>query len=279
MRSRFRALVQPVVAVALVLTVGLVAAAPAVWATISQAYATTSAIPIGSLVALDEKSPGTVVVADTNTAERLFGVVVPPTSSSISLGGKDSTGQVQVATSGAASTLVSTAGGEVKVGDRIAVSVIAGVGQKASGEVRIIGTAQAGLSDSTTGVAKRTVEDETGAKREVAIGQIPVLIAVATNNSDGLQGAVVPNWVQDFSNDLAGKIVSPVRIIIAGLILIVALITVATLLYSAVRNSIISIGRNPLSRGSVLKGLLQVTLIAAGILAAALGAMYVVIRL
>jgi hypothetical protein len=56
-----------------------------------------------------------------------------------------------------------------------------------------------------------------------------------------------------------------------------ALISITVLLYGAVRNSIIAIGRNPLSRSSVLKGLLQVGLISVIILGAAGGAMYLVI--
>jgi hypothetical protein len=215
-------------------------------------------------------------VATTANSERLFGIAVSPSASSISLGGTSSSGQAQIATTGGASALVSTAGGDIHVGDPIMVSVVAGVGQKASGRVRVIGTAQADFTGSGQGVAKRTIEDAKG-KREVSIGQIPVLIAVGTYNPEQGSQAAVPTWLQNFSNALAGKQVAPLRIIIAGLILLVSLVTVTVLLYAAVRNSIISIGRNPLSRSSVLRSLLEVILIAAGIMAAAVIAMYVVI--
>jgi hypothetical protein len=259
------------------LAVCLLLAAP-VSASLSQAYATTTPIAVGSLVSLDAKSTGSVVVADLNNTGRLFGVVVTPSSASISLGGGTS-GQVQVATNGNANVLVTTAGGPIKVGDPIAVSPIAGVGQKAGARVRIIGTAQADFDGSGDIVTKRTIEDGSG-KREVAIGQIPVVVAVATSTKeDGTDttSSMIPSWAQGLTNTLAGKNVSPVRVIIAALILIVSLITVAVLLYAAVRNSIISIGRNPLSRKSVLAGLLQVIVIAIVILAVAAVAMYLVI--
>ncbi len=262
--------------IALALT-GLGLGAPAALASLSQGYATTTPIPDGSLVALDTKSAGSAVVATLDNSDRLFGVAVPPSAAAVSLGGSNPNGQVQVVTTGSANTLVSTAGGDIKVGDYIAVSPIAGVGQKAVGKVRVIGTAQADFNGSGEGVTRQTITDATGAKKEVIIGQIPVVISVATINNDTSQTYTVPSWLQSFSNQLAGKSVSPVRIIIAALILLVSLVTITVLLYSAVRNSIISIGRNPLSRGSVLRGLLEVILISAGILVLAAVAMYMVI--
>jgi hypothetical protein len=164
------------------------------------------------------------------------------------------------------------------VGDYITISPIAGVGQKVGdSSTRVVGTAQTDFNGSGDGVTKRTIDDG-NSKREVAIGQIPVVIAVSSYTStDGKQPYAIPNWLQSLSNTLAGKAVSPIRIIIAGLILIVALISITVLLYSAVRNSIISIGRNPLSRSSVLRGLLQVVAIAIGILGVTAVAMYLVI--
>ena len=258
------------------LAVTLTVSAPAL-ASLSQGFATTSPIATGSLVSLDPKSSGSVVVTDLNNVGRLFGVVVPESSASISLSGTGN-GQVQVVTTGSADILVTNAGGNIQVGDYITISQVAGVGQKVgASSARIIGTAQAGFDGSGDGVTKRTIDDTTG-KKEVAIGQIPVVVAVsAYTATDGKQSYVVPNWLQSLSNTLAGKAVSPVRIIIAGLILIVAIISISVLLYSAVRNSIISIGRNPLSKSGVLQGMLAIGGVAVVILAITAIAMYLVI--
>lgn len=252
-------------------------AATPVSASLSQGYAVDADIATGSMVALDESGAGKVVVATPANVSRLFGVVVPPSSASISLSG-GATKQVQVGTAGTVSVLVSTAGGDIHLGDYITVSSIAGVGQKVGAEsTRVIGTAQADFNANNEGITKREIEDSSG-KHEVAIGQIPVVIAVsAYTATEGKQPYAIPNWLQSLSNNLAGKAVSPIRIIMASFILIVALVCVTVLLYAAVRNSIISIGRNPLSRGSVLRGLLQIIAVVIGILIAAGVAMYLVI--
>jgi hypothetical protein len=245
-------------------------------ASLSQGFATANPITIGSLVSLDAKASGTVVPTDVTNASRLFGVAIPPTSASISLSGSGSQGQVQVATSGTATILVSTANGPIKVGDFIAASTIGGVGQKADGAVRVIGTAQADFDGSGENTTKRTINID-GKQTQVTIGQVQVEISVSTYTSSDNQSFKVPSWAQGLSNTLAGKSVDPIRILIAGLVLLIAIISITVLLYSAVRNSIISIGRNPLSRRSVLAGMFQVMLICLVILVAAVAVIYFVI--
>lgn len=247
-------------------------------ASLSQGFATTSPIAVGSLVALDSKSSGTVDIATLNNMNQLFGVVVAPSSASLSLSGVGS-GQVQVATSGTADVLVSTGGGAIHVGDYIMVSAVAGVGQKVGDQTaRVIGIAQADFSGTGPGTTSTTITDSSGHKTQVEIGQIPIAINLSTYTSTaGKQNYVVPDWLQNLSNTIAGKGVSPIRVILAALILLAALSSVTVLLYSAVRNSIISIGRNPLSHTSVLRGLLEVVGVAAIIMAVAAGAMYLVV--
>ncbi len=247
-------------------------------ASLSQGFSTTAPIATGSLVALDAKSSGSVVTADLNNTDRLFGVVVPPSSASISLSG-GGTGQVQVATNGTASVLVSNTAGDIRVGDYISISPIAGVGEKATtSSTRVIGTAQTDFTASSAGSTKTTIDDGTGKKKEVVVGQIPVGISVSSYTAaEGKQNYVIPTWLQNLSNTAAGKNVSPVRIIIAGLILVVVLISSSVLLYSAVRNSIISIGRNPLAKSSVLKSMIVMALIALSMLAVTAVIIYLVI--
>jgi hypothetical protein len=246
-------------------------------ANLSQGYTSSGPIATGSLVALDQKA-GTVDAADTSNSDRLFGVVVAPGSASLSLGAGTGN-QVQVVTTGSANVLVSTEGGKISIGDVIAVSSISGVGEKSpAGKHRIIGTAQTDFDGTSSGVTKRTVKDSAGVSKEISISQIPIVIAVGdyTTNAGG-QDYQLPAWLQNFSNQVAGKPVAPIRIVTAGIILLITLVSVTVLLYAAVRNSIISIGRNPLSRTSVFRGLLIVVGIAMGLLAVASGAIYLVI--
>ena len=246
-------------------------------ASLSQGYTASGTIASGSLVSLDQTA-GTVITTDATNDDRLFGVTVPAGSTSLSLG-SSSGNQVQVVTTGSAEVLVSNEDGKIQVGDAISVSSIAGVGEKApSGKHRIIGTAQANFDATGADTTSRTIKDGTGASKQVSIGQVPVVIAVAdyTTNAGG-QDYQLPTWLQNFSNQVAGKSVAPIRIIVAGIILLVTLVSVTVLLYAAVRNSIISIGRNPLSRTPVLRGLLVVMGIVGALLAVSGGAMYVVI--
>jgi hypothetical protein len=271
-----RNIVRNLIQIAVGSVIALAASGVAI-ASISQGYTAKGVIASGSLVALDQTA-GTVIAADSTNSDRLFGVVVPPNSASLSLGASSSN-QAQIVTSGSTSALISTEGGAVHVGDAIAVSSIAGVGEKApSGKHRIIGTAQANFDGSGGDSSKRTIKDSSGASHEISLGQIPVVIAVAdyTTNAGG-QDYQLPNWLQNFSNQVAGRSVAPIRIVTAGLILLVTLVSVTVLLYAAVRNSIISIGRNPLSRSSVLRGLMQVIGVTVILMGAAGGAIYLVI--
>jgi len=110
------------------------------------------------------------------------------------------------------------------------------------------------------------------------VGQIPVDIGVGNYQPNGLDtGSVVPTWLQTVSNTVAGKVVSPIRAVIATTILIAAIISVSVLLYGAVRTSIISIGRNPLAKTSVFKGLAQVIVIVGVILGTAAILSYMVV--
>ncbi len=250
---------------------------PVALASVSQGFATTTQITPGSLVSLDATAAGTVDPADPSNVNRLFGVVVPTSSASISLSGSNSTGQVQVVTTGTAQVLVSTQSGNIASGDFITASSIRGVGQKATTQTRVIGIAQAAFSATSPNVTMQTLKSSDGSQQQVAVGEIPIVISVASYNGNGSQSYTVPGWLQNLSNNLAGKAVSPIRIVLAVLILISVVITVSVLLYAAVRNAIIAIGRNPLARSSIFRGLLQVGAIVLVLLIAAIAGMYVVI--
>lgn len=234
---------------------------------ISQGYAVKSPIPTGALVSISTTDAGSAVITDLKNQDKLFGVAVVSSSSLLSISG--GSGEIQVASSGLAPVLVSTEGGPIKRGDHLSVSSIAGVARKATSGSRTIGIAADDFDGTSTGVSKRKLDTNTGTK-EVALGQIPVDIGIGNYQPNGLDtGSVVPTWLQTLSNTVAGKVVSPIRAVVATTILIAAIISVSVLLYGAVRTSIISIGRNPLAKNSVFKGLAQVIVIVVVILGAA----------
>jgi len=242
-------------------------------AAIAQSFQTDeSKVVEGALVSLQASKAGSVELASATNAQQLVGVV--GTDSLVELGGKN-TDNVQVITNGTALTLVSDLDGDIKTGDKITASPILGIGTKASSGTIVVGTAQADLSSVKT--TEHTIADMEGKIHTVKVGLIPAQVNVAFYNEDA-DRSYVPIFLQEFANTVAGKQVSPLRIIIAVLILVLSFVSIAVLLYAAVKSSIISIGRNPLSASSVRKGLLQASLAVIGILAGSITVVLLILR-
>lgn len=208
-----------------------------------------------SLVSLQTASSNAVELGSTDNLERLAGVVGNSPLIELSEGKSG----VQVVTSGLTLALVSDLGGRVVAGDKITGSPIAGVGMKAGRNTVVVGTAQAKLDIAQA--KTRTVTDKAGKQVTVHIGLVPVQVGVAFYSGANDPGeAFVPPFLQGLANDIVGRNVAPLRVLLAALTILLIIIVVSVLLYAAVRSSLVSIGRNPLSQGAVRKGLLDVGL-------------------
>ena len=241
-------------------------------ASVAEGYDTAEALVPGTIVSLDTAKPSSVQPANVERVDNLLGVVVPAEGAllNISSGPK----QAQVATSGVESVIVSNAEGDIKNGDRITASFVNGVGARTERSGKVLGIAQADFNKDTANVSKRTVQRD-GQDREILIGQIPVAIDVTYFAAPSGPGqSIVPDFIQKVSDAVGGKKVSTPRILIGAGILIAALMSVTVLMYAAVKSSIISIGRNPLSQSAVRKSLMQVLLAAVTIVGVALAAIY-----
>lgn len=240
-------------------------------AAIAQGFQTaeTNLTP-GALMSLKAGSNNSVELANTDRVQRLVGVI--GNDSLVELSKAEDT--TLVVTSGVTMTLVSDANGAINSGDKITASPIDGIGMKATNSVLVVGTAQASLSSATT--QKRTVTKTDGTQTQINIGLIPVQVNV-TYYLEPSQNTFLPPFLQDFANAVSGKEVSPVRVIIAALILLLAFLSIAVLLYSTVKSSIISIGRNPLSEKAVRKGIFQIGFTVLGILLLTLITIYLIL--
>jgi len=240
---------------------------------IAQGFSTDDpGIVSGALVSLKADTASAVELSNTENLDRILGVAGE--NSLIELSNGD--GMVQVVTTGEAFALVSDINGDVAAGDKITASPISGVGMKATTGTLVIGTAQASLADVDT--ETRTISDKEGKSRTVRIGAIPLQIDKAFYDvaRDG-RSSFVPQALQDFADRLAGRSVSPVRVMIAGFLILFMFVTVAILLYSSVRSSIISIGRNPLSERAVHKSLIQVGLTVCGVMVLTMFIIYLIL--
>ncbi len=221
---------------------------------ISQRFQTSRAgITPAALVSVEKDNSSAVELSDSNSVSRLVGVVNNQPLIGLSDGGSG----LDVVISGNTIALISNLNGAVKTGDKITASPIAGVGMKAVEATTIVGVAQASLGSVQT--ETRQVVDKTGKKRQIKIGLMPLQVGVASFTPEAeKQSSFVPSFLQSIANSVSGRNVSPMRVLIAALILVLLFLSITVLLYSSVRSSIISIGRNPLSQSAVRKSLSQV---------------------
>lgn len=240
---------------------------------LGQSFKTKDSVETGALVSLQQKNAEMVELCNVDRVSQLVGVAA--NKPLVELSGSDST--VTVVTNGTTQTLISDINGDVKTGDKITASPINGVGMKAVDPVLIVGTAQGNLA--TTKTTTKTLTDRNGQKKTVHIGLIPVQVNVTYYSPTNGAQSFIPAFLQDAANTFAGKAVSPVRVLASLLLAVLALISVSILLYSSVRSSLISIGRNPLSETAINKSLIEVGAIIVGILVLTFVAIYLILVL
>ncbi|TAL14768.1 hypothetical protein EPN95_01830 [Patescibacteria group bacterium] len=240
--------------------------------TISQGYSTTDKLSIGSLVSLKDGTSDQVVATSSSNVNSLIGVVINSDSSLLSVS-NGSSDQVQVATNGVASVLVSDINGPVVKGDQITASPIKGVGMKATNNAKVVGIAQDSPANSNS---NQTYTDDQGKKQKVTLGEVPIVVNVTYFYAQP-DKTLIPTAIQNLANALAGKTVNSLPIIISGVIFIVTVIIVISIIYSMIRSSIISVGRNPMAQSAVYRDVIQLSALVLGILAVAVIAIYVIL--
>lgn len=238
---------------------------------ISQSFATKSGLPLGSIVSLQKDTGDEVIAAGIGNADSILGVVINADTALLSLSSGQKN-QVQVATSGIVQVLVSDINGPVTRGDHITSSPIDGVGMKASGNVRIVGIAQGDMANGS----KQTYKEKGGAEKSVNVGDVPLLVNVAYFFKEPNK-TLIPTAIQNVANAIAGREVSPVPIFISGAIFLIMMIIVAMMVYSMIRSSIISIGRNPMSQSAVYRDLIQLSALVLVILGVSVVSIYLIL--
>ncbi len=223
----------------------------------------------GALLSLKNDNSQTVQLATAGSADQLVGVVSQNPLLALSKSSQKAT--VQAVTNGITTVLVSDMNGSVRAGDKITASPIAGVGMLATESTQIIGTAQAALN--TKNAATQTITDRGKKTHTVRIAQVPVQVSIAFYQQP--TSNFLPPFLQSLANSVAGRPVSLIRILLCAILLLAALVSIAILLYTSIRASITSIGRNPLAASAIRRGLLQVGGVTVMILVFSLLASYV----
>lgn len=240
---------------------------------VAQGYKLSEKVVVGMSVSLLND---TVYPSSPQNQNNLLGVVVAQNSSAVSL--SSSAGQAQVITNGVVDGFVSNINGEIKNGDSLVPSPLEGVLMKATEAGRSMGSAQQDFKTTDQGVQKKQIKTKDGSIKDTYIGTIQVLVA---RNDFVPKPAELPTILSPFQSlfsGVAAQSVSAPRTITAVAIFAVAVIASMVVLYSGVSNGIRSIGRNPLSKGEVYVGLLQVFAIIILILIISLVIMLLVIK-
>ena len=251
---------------------------PANAQTITQGYGSNSPIQRATIVSLVLDDAKKVEPSSFDNDERMHGVVVSQNDAPFTLSNEEE--KTFVATKGRFEVFVSNENGAVQVGDFIAVSRVAGIGMKAKDlEPYIIGKAISGF-DGETGVLSNTTIEDGGEQKQISIARIQVDIGVSGNPLLKPTQANLPGFLQKVAETIAQKSpINPLRIYISIVLLIASAAVASILLYSGVKNGLISIGRNPLTKKSITKSLLQVIMTSIIILLLGIFGVYLLLRL
>lgn len=245
--------------------------------TVTQGYGADSVLQRGMIVRLDKNDTTKVVLAKADEAEYIHGVVVNANDAPVTL---SSDGQkVFVASVGRYDVLVSNQSGPIKNGDYITISSLDGIGMKAGQtQSTIVGKALADFDGSSGVISNTAAKTDNGKTQNVAIGRIAVDIGVGHNPLQKSESNV-PEVLRKATTSIANKPVSAARAYLSIVVFIATAAIAASILYAGIRSSIVAIGRNPLSRRSISKGLIQVILTSVIIFISGLFGVYLLLKL
>jgi hypothetical protein len=232
-----------------------------------EGFSSTQPLQPGEVVAIDKAADRSVKVAPADNANLIYGVVVDPSDAPITLVGQNS--QVFVATTGTYPVLVSANGGTIHPGDYISMSNINGIAGKAQvGQALVLGKSQSSFDGKAA-----VVSSEGGVK----IGRVYVSIGI-TKNPIVSTDPTVPAYLRKVANSVANRSVPVIRVYTALVIFAIAMASAIVILWSGVRSSMISLGRNPLSRHAIFSGMYKVLVTGIGVFIIGLAGVYLLLK-
>lgn len=228
--------------------------------------------------AVADLQPGMVVTlkAKTNTVEAtkakdsasIYGIVVSPSDAPFTVGGQGQ--QTFVATNGNYPILVSVEFGAIKAGDYLSMSSTDGIAAKATvDKALVIGKALESFDGKNKAITK---------VGDWGVGQVLTNVN-PIRNPTAKSDAAIPAPLRRVSESVAGGPVSALKIYLSLAVVVGASAIAGVLVSVAVRSGIVSIGRNPLSKKSIYRGLTQSIFMAILIFIIGLFGVYLLLRL
>lgn len=248
---------------------------------VTQSYNAGSGVELGMMVQLKPKSPNTVIPLNQSNIIDMLGVVIPSNNATIVLTPQSVTAQqVLVATSGHYIVLVSNQNGPINVGDYITISSIDGVGMKANDvQDEVLGKAAGAFNGTANVLGSTQLKSTLGTTTTVTIGRIPVDLSISHNPLFARAADYVPGFLSKVADSVANKPVSSARIYLSMALLLITALVTGNMLYSGVRSGMQAIGRNPLSKKSIIKSLIETVIAGLIIFVVGVLAVYLLLKL
>ena len=245
----------------------------ALGAALAQGYHTNQAITAGTVVSLTKSGSNEIQTTDNSNEELILGVAVDSKNAIVDLQPQGS--DVRVAISGEVPVLVTNSNGDIKSGDNLIISQISGVAMKDSPQStakKFVAVASESFSSSTA-LAKQVTIKLNGASKVVSVGLIKAKILL----SDRQSNVVKPNPFVAFVENLIGRPVGTAQLIGSVAVFITTFSFTGLLLNGSIKGAFVSIGRNPLSKPTIIGNMIRVSVVGLVILIAGIAMAYVIL--
>lgn len=248
---------------------------------VTSSYSADASVQPGMIVQLKDKTPTAVIALSSTSAGKILGIAITNNRAAIVLTPEKVTQQqVLVATTGTYPVLVSNQNGPVKFGDYLSISSVNGVAMKAGiTEQQVIGKAAGNFTGNADVISSISLKDQAGKDTKIAIGRVFVDVAIAHNPLNQKTVDFVPAFMVSLAQAVANKSVSVARIYLSTAVLLVCTVITSIMLYSGIRSGMIAVGRNPLSKKSIIKSLIQTVIAGLIIFVAGVLAVYLILKL
>ncbi len=225
-------------------------------ASLAQGYHSATPITAGTIVSLTQSGSSEIKTTDQFNENLMLGVAVDSSNAIVDL--QPTGSDVRVAINGEAPVLVSTENGDINPGDNLIISQISGVAMKDSGDSnaqRYIGIASEKFNSSSQSSKQVTIK-QGSTDKNVHVGLIKAKILLSDRRSSSKS-----NPVMSYIQKLVGKQVGTAQVIGSIAVFITTLVFTALVINGTIKGAFVSIGRNPLSKPSIISNMIRVSLI------------------